>query len=309
MKDPIELARVFRSNAVESIHYGHIAFRDNKSQLQAWGDSQFSCFTRSCIKPIQAKISKEILGDELKNEFLAIACGSHMAEEEQLAVINKFIENFNINSDEVLCGSLSKSRGELGSNLKHNCSAKHIAIIAASKKQGWDTKNYLELEHPYNQLLMKELKKLTGLAEIQFGRDDCGLPSFYMRLEDMSLAFLNMSQDPSYQEIISVMNKFPFLIGGQKQIDSLLMNKYPNKFIAKGGAEGLMMVCNLERKESLIIKIIDGSNRAKAVITSKVLEELTWINEPLLESKTTFDSKGIEVGSIESKLNLNLGQD
>ena len=309
MKDPIELAQVIRSNAVESIHYGHICLLDNRSRIKFWADANFTCFTRSCIKPIQAKISKDLLEAELKDEYLAIACGSHMAEEEQMLVVHKFMDKFNISASEIQCGSLSNSRGELSSNLKHNCSAKHIAIIAACKKQGWDSNKYLEAEHPYNQLLLEELKRLSGLKNIQVGNDDCGLPSFYMSLADMAQCFLNMSQDSEYEEIISTMNKFPFLIGGQKQIDSLLMNKYPNKFLAKGGAEGLMMVCNLENKQSLIIKIIDGSNRAKAVITSKVLEELGWIDEAILQSKTLFDSKSVAIGTIKSSLNLNFDKD
>lgn len=301
MKNPLELAQIFRSNSLESVHLGHICLINSQKKIRSWGDAKFSCFTRSCIKPIQAKISKQILGSDLSNEFLAIACGSHLAEPEQIKVINNFLSKFNISPSEILCGYHSKSRGELCTNLEHNCSGKHTAIVAACKKQGWDSSKYLELEHPYNQLLLKELKALSGLTEIVTGYDDCGLPSFHMSLEQMTKVFLNLTRNPEYQEIISTMNKFPFLVGGQNQIDSILMNKHPGKFLAKGGAEGLMIVCNLEKEESLALKILDGSNRAKAVITSKVLYELGWTTEDLVPVKVINDSKGNPVAEIRPK--------
>ena len=64
----------------------------------------------------------------------------------------------------------------------------------------------------------------------------------------MANLFLAILKDPAYKKITDAMNKFPLLIGGERQIDSLIMKHNPYKFIAKGGAEGLMMVLNLEKK-------------------------------------------------------------
>ena len=73
------------------------------------------------------------------------------------------------------------------------------------------------------------------------------------------------------------MCRYPLLIAGPKNIDSQVMQASEGKLIAKGGAEGMMMVSNLETQEVLIIKIMDGSNRAKPTITLGFLEELGWL--------------------------------
>jgi L-asparaginase len=300
----IELATLYRSDLAESLHMGHICFRDNSSNFRTWGSDEFKCFTRSCIKPIQAKLSCDLLDGALEEELLALACGSHLGEDIHIDQAQKFLKDFNITEAELNCGRQSKSRGQLNSSLYHNCSGKHLAIIAACKKQGWSIDNYLSIEHPYNQILLSRLKSLSGLAEIEFGYDDCGLPSFYMSLRSITEIFYQMIVSEEYQKLLSVMNSYPYLVAGNDHIDSLIMSGYPQQFIAKGGAEGLMMIANLIKKEVVVFKVLDGSNRAKAVIASRLLKELDWLEEEIQAYKIIYDSHGKEVGRIISNLSL-----
>lgn len=299
MKSPKLLAKIQRSGQTESLHFGYICLRDNNG-ISYFGDPDFTCFTRSCIKPIQAKIAKEILGEDLSDEFLALACASHMAEEFQIETLEKFKKKFKLKTELLKCGSISQSRGDLQDPLKHNCSGKHLSILASIKKANWSLEDYLSAQHPFNLRVLEEIKKLSQNSNIALGQDDCGLPSYYMSLADMSLVFFNLIHDNSYSEIIETMNRFPFLIGGTRQIDSILMNKYPNQFMAKGGAEGLIAITKSDTKESLIIKIADGSNRAKSSIVNQVLKDLDWISEDLIEAKLLKGSSGQVVGSIET---------
>jgi hypothetical protein len=57
-----------------------------------------------------------------------------------------------------------------------------------------------------------------------------------------------------------------------------------------------MMVANLQVQEILIIKIIDGSSRAKAFITAKLLRELDWLDLQI-ENKL-FNANNLEIGSF-----------
>ena len=60
-------------NHLESLHYGIISLAEKsagKVNYESWGDTQFKTFTRSIIKPIQAKVSLEALGEKIKPEFL-----------------------------------------------------------------------------------------------------------------------------------------------------------------------------------------------------------------------------------------------
>ncbi len=274
-----ELAKVLRADAVESIHYGHACLFSKSGLAQIWGDENFYCFTRSIIKPIQAKVSLIDLDNAVSNEDIAIGSASHSGNEEARLLVRDLLNKFANVESNLKCGTFVTKHKNLESRIHHNCSGKHSLMLAACKKQNYSIDNYDDLKHPLQQKILQELQRLSGKDSIRTAIDGCGLPTFYLAIKDMAKTFYNLITDPDYQRIISAMNQFPFIVGGEEQFDSLLMNKYPNKFLAKGGAEGLMVVCNLEKQESLLIKIIDGSSRAKAFITNKFLEELNWIEK------------------------------
>jgi L-asparaginase II len=180
-------------------------------------------------------------------------------------------------------------------------------MIAASKKQGWDINSYHDLNHPLQQAIKNELIRLYAAAEgddAQIGSktavDGCGISTFYLSLKQMARIFTKMLTDPAYVEIIRAMKEYPLIIGGTRQIDSLLMKNSSN-LIAKGGAEGLMMIANLEKQEVLVIKIIDGSSRAKSVISLAFVESLGWIESGLIKlDNSIYNSRNERVGTIRS---------
>lgn len=284
-----------RSNLVESEHFGVVVLANADGSIQSWGNSKFTCFTRSIIKSIQVKISKEILGDELKDELLAISMASHNAEPEQLTQINNLMNKFKLCAEDLYCGIYGSASYSLDSPLKHNCSGKHFAMLAASAQSDWGQACYYELEHPIQQAIKAELERLLGSKIERSGIDGCGLPSFYMSLEEMARVFQKMIQDPSYQEIIDAMQNYPLLIGGKNQIDSLLMatNKH---LIAKTGAEGLVMIANLKEQAALVIKIIDGAKRVKATVASSICKELGWLEHEPSFDETIYNSRKEAVG-------------
>jgi L-asparaginase II len=296
LSEPYPLALVTRSDKTESIHYGHAVVLSNQGIKKHYGDPDFCCYTRSIIKPIQAKISYEFLGHNLDPVFLALACASHNSEPDQLNYLEKFSEQFNINKTCLQCGFDPKYPN---STLHHNCAGKHLAMLSACKNSKLDLDTYLSPEHPLQKAIYQELLKLGGSklqAPIHTGIDGCSLPTFYMSLKNMAEIFLAMIQNPDYIPIINAMNSYPDLVGGKKQIDSIIMKNSPNKFIAKGGAEGLMMIANLKDQEVLIIKIIDGSSRAKAYISSKLISELGWLDLPV--ENNIYNARGLLIGSF-----------
>ncbi len=299
----IDLAKIYRGNNVESLHYGIACLVDDNNLLANWGDSSFSCFTRSSIKPIQAKAVLSS-GVNLTDEVLAISMASHKASEEQLNSVNSLLSKYGFSESDLKCGKKSESRGLLKSELAHNCSGKHAAILAACKVNNWNSETYYKDDHEYNQALLREINNLIPDLKIDMAKDGCGLATFYMQLKEMALLFSRIARDDSYSPLISCMNKYPDLIGGEKQIDSILMKTYPNKFMAKVGAEGLVIVANLELGQALALKIIDGTYRARSQALISLLEHLKWIEKDSIQiDSNLYNSLGDIVGRIEANSN------
>jgi L-asparaginase len=295
----IDFAKVYRNNRVESIHYGIACLAGSGGSIKTWGDAKFSCYTRSIIKPIQAKIALDILGADLSGKSLAIALSSHNAEAEQLEAVRLLMNKFKIEESDLRCGTYTGSR-ELPSKIHHNCSGKHTALIAACKKQNWDIGSYYEESHPIQILIKNEILRLSEQKSMATAIDGCGLQTFYLSIETMAKTFVNLINDIAYAPIINCMNEYPLIIGGSEQIDSRLMQEFPRRFIAKGGAEGLMAIGDLKQKQALIIKVIDGSNRAKAVISLNLLEEIAWLKPAALSlDRDIYNSCREKIGYIK----------
>lgn len=274
----IDLAKIYRGGDVESLHYGVACLANSDSILESWGDSSTSFYTRSLIKPIQAKVMLDA-GLDVQDKDLAIVCASHNGGEDQILRVQDLMDKYLISEEDLKCGVFSLKRGKLPSRLHHNCSGKHSAMIAAAKINSWDLTNYADIKHPVQSLIAKELIRLTGTKNFNHAIDGCGVPTFYFSIGEMAKMFAKLVTEQDYLRIVKVMNQYPELIGGEKQIDSVIMKKYPNKFLAKVGAEGAIVIVNLESKESLLIKIIDGSSRARPHIVVSIMENLGWITK------------------------------
>jgi L-asparaginase II len=300
----IDLATVYRNKQIESIHYGIAVLVKGEKTIQSWGNADFKCFTRSIIKPIQTKVSLSFINQDIPNKYLAIACASHNNTPEQLKTILDLSQEYEIEEDSLELGLLkgsSSNSGYLKSKFAHNCAGKHTLMRISEKVIPSET-SYINKSHPLQQSILSEIKRLSEIKndqEIITGIDGCGLPTFHLSLQAMAKIFSKTVEEKEYQKIYKAMNEYPLLIGGPNQIDSLIMQARPNNFMAKGGAEGLMVVLNLINHECLIIKIIDGSSRAKNIITKGFLEYLGWLNpDEILLDENILNSQELVVGNI-----------
>lgn len=300
----IDLATVYRNKQIESVHYGIAVLAKGKKIIQSWGNGEFKCFTRSIIKPIQAKISLSFISESIPDRYIAIACASHNNTPEQLKTLLDLSQEYGIPEDSLKLGLLKGSNlesGYLKSKFAHNCAGKHT-LMRISEKIISSESSYINESHPLQKNILNEIKRLNdtlNAQEIIIGIDGCGLPTFYLSLQEMAKIFSKTAEEKEYQKIYKAMNEHPLLIGGPNQIDSLIMQARPNHFMAKGGAEGLLVILNLINHECLIIKIIDGSSRAKNIIARGFLEHLGWLkpNEISLD-ENIFNSQELVVGNI-----------
>ncbi len=298
-----KLAIKTRGNKTETEHYGFLCLIDAQGNLDKNLCDEYSCFSRSCIKPIQAKICKSILKDELNAEKLCLAVASHLSSPEQIKILRSMLKDFSLHSEELYCGLHSpENKKKYQDKIFHNCAGKHIALLASSKKANLD-EAYYKPEHELQKKILDEIKRLSQKDSIPTAVDGCGIPTHFMSLKDLALIFTNASKEKFYQEIFQTTNNYAHLMSAPGRFDQELMQTYPGDFFAKSGADGLILVCKLKTHESLVIKVIDGNSRIKDIVAQNTLENLGWIKKNSLNiDNNIYSSQGNKVGKILDQL-------
>jgi len=135
--EPI-VVEVTRGEVVEARHVVHaVAVRDGRVELSA-GDATLVTYLRSSAKPIQALPVVRARPD-LDDEEIALACASHLAAPEQLAVVRRLLSDAPAVEDELECGGAPTP-------IEHNCSGKHAGFLALCRARDWPTPGYRMLE-------------------------------------------------------------------------------------------------------------------------------------------------------------------
>lgn len=262
MSDDPLLVEVRRNGVVEAVHRVHaVAVRDGAVVALA-GDPQLTCFMRSSSKPIQA-LPLVRSRDDLTPGDIAIACASHRATDEQLRAARALLDKAGCTEDDLELG-LQPDRPP--TKLHNNCSGKHAGMLALAKARGWPTQGYRNPGHPVQQAAAHahaEAADIDDLDDMQTATDGCGVVTFAMPLERMALAYARLPQlDRAARTIAQAMRAQPTLIGGADGADVLLMQQPGTSYIAKGGAEGLMLATDLDTSTGYAFKAEDGAFRA-----------------------------------------------
>ena len=154
-----------------------------------------------------------------------------------------------------------------------------------AKRWGWSVNDYDDINHPL-QLAIKN--KIYNLCEVKKDypatKDGCGVPIYSMPLENMVKGFLNLFFDEEYSKIRDAFIENPYLIGGEDRLDTAIMGAN-DRLIAKVGACGLCIVINLDKKEGIIVKIMDSNMNARAISIIEALHQLGWISDKMLENE------------------------
>src|SRR5688572_7434604 len=104
----VRLVESVRGGVVESVHHGVVAVADPDGRLVAgWGDVDTVTFPRSSLKPTQAVglvESGAFDALELDEAHLAIACASHRAEPEQVALVGDWLRRLGLPEEMLCCG-------------------------------------------------------------------------------------------------------------------------------------------------------------------------------------------------------------
>jgi L-asparaginase II len=349
------LVGTWRGDLLECIQSGAVAITDKDGNLTASvGNPQLVTYLRSSMKPFQVLPFVEAGGVEqfnLSAQELAILCSSHHGTDGHVDVLKRIQEKVGISENFLQCGvhpPYSKSaqyelirRGESPTPNRHNCSGKHTGMLAMCKLMGWPLENYLDPQHPLQQLILKTFTEMTNTSihQISFGTDGCSAPVFAIPLHNSAMGFarlvdpsaLNPLRAEACRKITTAMLAYPEMIAGQGGFDTCLMQATKGKIIAKSGAEGYLALGLLggtrdsgSKALGVAIKIIDGDTggdfyqgadhlegRARPIVGLEILRQLGALAPAELEKLAAFGPRfqknwrGFSVGRFEPVFKLN----
>lgn len=282
MSAPEALAHIIRNEMVESAHYGHLLISDSsgKSLFQR-GDISAPIFPRSSIKPIQARAMVK-LGLDIDAKLLALVIASHSGSIEHIAGVRELLHRFGLSESALQC-AIDLPIGEIErklwgekppSRISMNCSGKHAGMLATCVINGWDIANYLEMDHPLQVAIKKEIEVATQEGSANQTFDGCGAPLFAISINGLSKAIHSVitGDDLASKAIVSAMTEYPEMVSGSGRLSALWMRSCPG-LIMKEGAEGVL-VAGMRDHGVIVFKVIDGSMRAHGAITRASLERI-----------------------------------
>ncbi|MEJ0014181.1 MAG: asparaginase [Actinomycetota bacterium] len=283
------LAELVRAGIIESVHNGHLALINSDGTLRATiGDVDAPMYPRSSIKSFQAAAMVRN-GLKLTPRQLAIVCASHSGTAAHFEVIESILYGAGLTvADLRNTADLPYGRAERqawGANsptqLAQGCSGKHAGMLATCVVNGWDTKNYLDPEHPLQIAIRQEFQLLIGEPVISTTIDGCGAPLFAITTRNFALGAhkFRISLDPVHQEIVAACIAHPNMVAGTGRLTTTLMEQIPGLFV-KDGAEAVELL-SLDDGRACVFKISDGSERAVPVIVKSILK--AWDIDALIE--------------------------
>ncbi|MEZ0396696.1 MAG: asparaginase [Anaerolineales bacterium] len=319
-----------RGSTVESVHYGAVAVVDSGGRLLAsYGDPKTVTYLRSSAKPLQALPFLERGGDQsfhLTSREIAILCGSHDGTDEHVAVVRGIQTKVGVQESDLLCGThyphhlptaeAMKARGEKPTPNQHNCSGKHTGMLAHARMRGLPISDYINPEHPVQQAILEVFAQMCALKveEVGIGIDGCSAPNFAVPLFNAALAFarlcdpdgLSTERATACRRITQAMIANPTMVAGAERFDTRLMQTCAGRIVAKGGAEGFMLI-GLMRGAlgvdspgiGIAVKISDGdlashggvldpNVRPRFSVSLEVLRQMGYLGEKELEALADF---------------------
>ena len=282
LRDAPVVAEVVRNGFVESVHHGVVAVTGaDGGQLLGLGPVEATVLPRSSLKPMQA-VAMLRAGADLGGELLALACASHSGEDFHQEGARRILARAGLDEAALQnTPTLPLDEGERDralaagtgpTRLAQNCSGKHAGMLAACVASGWDLATYRDPEHPLQRLVVEVVEELSGEPVAATTVDGCGAPALGISTLGLARAFGRIAAaDPATPEgrVAAAIRAHPEWLGGSGRDVTDLVRGVPG-LIAKDGAEAVYAV-GLADGRGLAVKIADGTDRARGVVTTAAL--------------------------------------
>jgi L-asparaginase II len=290
---------VTRGDSVESRHRVHAAVVEGEQLVAVARDPHLVSPWRSCAKPFQVMPLLHAGGfDSLGwgDEELTLACASHGAEPEHLALAARMLASIGLEEGDLACGPheplslrgarLWRDSGQPLTRLHNNCSGKHAAMLARAITMGWPTHGYQRVEHQVQRSCVGEVSCWSGvpLDDLGVAVDGCSCAVMILPLDRMAVAYARLGAaiaggDEIPSRIARAIRAHPHLLGGTDRFDTVLLQETQGRVIAKVGAEGVHSAMVPERRLGVAVKVEDGAIRAQHAAVIGALQQLDVLPE------------------------------
>jgi len=299
---PELLVEVTRGDRVESSHYGNSAVADPQGNLVArLGNPELWVCLRSMAKPIQALpviTTGAVQAFGFGQEELALFSGSLNGQDFQVAIVEKVLARLGLTAANLQCGvhapshrptaqALAKA-GQFPSTVHNNCAGKHAAMLALCVHQNWPVADYLDTQHPVQQLIVQTVAEVTEVPvqQITVAIDGCGAPVFYVPLGRIAMAYAKFAAAAqgtlpagpltgAMATLARACLAHPRFIAGDGRLCTDIMQALPGRVVAKTGAEGGYALALTDAGLGAAIKVSDGHARG---LNPTAVETLAQLN-------------------------------
>lgn len=275
-----------RGDILDCCYFGSIYYAKDGAIKKAFGLSKDTLFyMRSLAKPLQASTLFDFnIIDDLKiiPQEIAIMSGSHAGSENHIKILKNLMQKHNIKlSDLEIAPQLpldTRKNNSKKHKLFNNCSGKHLMMILLSKYLGVSSKNYADINHPIQRLILDKQIELSSEIPKNYSFDGCSTPLWAISAEGIIKAYFNLINDKKYKFLINSILKYPDLFGGFNRLDSEIIKLSNGKLFSKVGAGGFVIVYNIKTNESVLIKLAQNNNPIRKLVTLDILKKLNWLN-------------------------------
>ena len=191
-------------------------------------------------------------------------------------------------------------------------------LLALATLHDWSVQGYEAIEHPVQERVGLAISQHTGIApdDLVWAVDGCTAAAVALPLSGMARAYaaLGVGANPALERIRDAMMAYPMMVAGSERIDTVLMQAWPGRVLAKIGAEGVFSATLPTLGVGLTLKIHDGDMRCAGYALIALLEQITahldpggeWPIDDLLrwQSPLIRNTRGVVTGLYQARGSL-----
>lgn len=291
---------VTRDGIVESVHcIAACAVDATGRELLSMGSTDCPVYLRSTAKPFIASaiVSVGVLERfGLEPHEIATIASSHNGESFHLTAVRSILDKIGMDESYLQCGP--EGAGYPQEPIYNNCSGKHAGVLALCRHIGSDPRTYLDPRNAAQQLILDVCARVSceSIESLHVGVDGCGIPAYATSLRNAAHSYmqfatgqgLNSIHSAALRTVGDAMLTYPEYASGTGEFDAALTRAGGGNIVCKGGAEGVCGVAMLNRGIGLVLKVADGSSRARSPAVLAALSALHMLSPEQVDRLSVF---------------------